>query len=241
MNALVGMCRPGDMGVDVIHLNLHKTFSTPHGGGGPGSGPVAVNKKLEPYLPIPVVVRKNSRYALDYDRPKTIGRIRSFYGNFLICVRAYAYILAMGGNGLRRASATAVVNANYLKSKLRKHYYLAYDAPCLHECVFSDKHQRRNDITALDIAKRLIDYGYHPPTIYFPLVVDGALMIEPTETESRQTLDQFIEAMIAIAEESEYSPDFLHSAPMKSKITRVDEVSAARNPVLRWNPHNGID
>lgn len=241
LNALMGIVRFGDIGCDLAHMNLHKTFSTPHGGGGPGSGPLAVKEQLAPYLPVPVVLKDGETYRLNYDLPKSIGKVRSFYGNFLICVRAYAYILSMGGNGLRRASTTAVVNANYLKSKLRKYYHLPYDAPCLHECVFSDKHQRRNDITALDIAKRLIDYGYHPPTIYFPLVVDGALLIEPTETESRQTLDQFIEAMIAIAEESEYSPELLHSAPMKSKITRVDEVSAARNPVLRWNPHDGTD
>ena len=196
---------------------------------------------LTPYLPVPIVAKEGESYRLSDDVPRTIGKVKGFYGNFLICVRAYAYILAMGGAGLKRASVMALVNANYIKSKLKKYYHLPYDTPCLHECVFTDKRQQSTHVTALDIAKRLIDYGFHPPTIYFPLVVDGALMIEPTETESRRTLDQFIAAMSVIAEEAELSPELLHRAPVKSIITRVDEVVAARNPVLRWNPHNGID
>jgi glycine dehydrogenase subunit 2 len=241
LNALMGIVRFGDMGSDLAHVNLHKTFSTPHGGGGPGSGPLAVKDKLAPYLPIPIVVKEGETYRLSEDVSRTIGKVKGFYGNFLICVRAYAYILAMGGAGLKRASVTAAVNANYIKSKLKKYYHLPYETPCLHECVFTDKRQQSNHVTVLDIAKRLIDYGFHPPTIYFPLVVNGALMIEPTETESRRTLDQFIEAMIVIAEEAELSPELLRRAPVKSIITRVDEVLAARNPVLRWNPHDGID
>jgi glycine dehydrogenase subunit 2 len=235
LNALMGIVRFGDMGCDLAHVNLHKTFSTPHGGGGPGSGPLAVKEKLAPYLPVPIVAKEGETYRLSDDVSRTIGKVKSLYGNFLICVRAYAYILAMGGAGLKRASVTAVLNANYLKSKLKKHYHLPYETPCLHECVFTDKRQQRTHVTALDIAKRIIDYGFHPPTIYFPLTVQGALMIEPTETESRRTLDQFIEAMSAIAEEAELSPELLHRAPVNSPITRVDEVAAARNPVVKWS------
>jgi len=238
LNALMGIVRFGDIGCDLAHMNLHKTFSTPHGGGGPGAGPLAVKGQLVPYLPFPMVEREGGNYWLNYDLPRSIGKVRSFYGNFLICVRAYAYILAMGGEGLKRASVTAVANANYVRSKLRTYYHLPYETPSLHECVFNDRKQHENDVTTLDIAKRLIDYGFHPPTIYFPLVVDGALMIEPTETESRQTLDQFIEAMRAIAEEAKHSPDVLKRAPMRSRITRVDEVAAARKPVLRWDSFN---
>jgi glycine dehydrogenase subunit 2 len=183
-----------------------------------------------------LVEREGEAYKLNYDLPRSIGQVRGFYGNFLICVRAYAYILAMGGTGLRRASVVAVVNANYVRSGLMKHYHLPYETPSLHECVFNDRNQQRSGVTTLDIAKRLIDYGFHPPTIYFPLVVEGALMVEPTETESRQTLDQFVEAMEAIAEEAKNSPEVLKRAPTRSRITRVDEVTAARKPVLRWNP-----
>ncbi len=234
LNALMGIVRFGDIGCDVLHMNLHKTFSTPHGGGGPGAGPVAVKETLAPFLPVPVIVRKDGAFGLDYDLKKSIGRVKSFYGNFLICVRAYAYIRTLGGSGLKRASQTAVVNANYLRKRLEKHFFLPYNTPCMHECVFTDKKQQRYGVSTLDIAKRLIDYGFHPPTIYFPLVVHGALMIEPTETESRETLDRFIDAMIAIAGEAEKSPGILHDAPHRAKITRVDEVAAARKPVLRW-------
>jgi glycine dehydrogenase subunit 2 len=236
LNALMGIVRFGDIGCDLTHMNLHKTFSTPHGGGGPGSGPLAVKEKLKPFLPVPMVEKEGGTYTLNYDLPKSVGRVRDFYGNFLICVRAYAYILAMGGAGLNRASVVAVVNANYIRSGLLKHYHLPYETPSMHECVFNDRIQQKSGVTTLDVAKRLIDYGFHPPTIYFPLVVDGALMIETTETESRQTLDQFVEAMEAIAEEAKNSPEVLKRAPTRSRITRVDEVAAARKPVLRWNP-----
>lgn len=234
LNALMGIVRYGDIGVDLVHMNLHKTFSTPHGGGGPGAGPVAVKEELAPYLPVPVVAKQEDRFALSYDRPRSIGKVHSFYGNFLICLRAYAYIASMGSQGLKKASTTAVVNANYIKMKLKPHYHLPYNGPCLHECVFTDRLQQERGITSLDIAKRLIDYGFHPPTIYFPLVVSGALMIEPTETESRETLDGFVEAMVSIAEEALKDPEKLKSAPHRAKITRVDEVAAARKPVLRW-------
>ena len=234
LNALMGVARFGDMGIDLVHVNLHKTFSTPHGGGGPGSGPLAVKGELCRYLPVPVIEKKRGGFAFNYDLPKSVGKIRSFYGNFLICIRAYAYILALGAQGLEKASRVAVVNANYIKAGLKKHYYLPFDTPCLHECVFTDKKQQEQGISTLDIAKRLIDYGFHPPTIYFPLVVNGALMIEPTETESKETLDSFIDAMISIAEEAGRDPDRLKKAPLKSKVTRVDEIKAARKPVLRW-------
>jgi len=239
LNALMGIVRYGDTGVDMVHINLHKTFSTPHGGGGPGAGPLAVKEHLAPFLPVPVVEKKGERFILDYNREWSIGKVRSFYGNFLICLRAYAYIATMGAKGLKRSSITAVVNANYIKNKLKSHYYLPYKTPCLHECVFTDRLQQERGITALDIAKRLIDYGFHPPTIYFPLVVQGALMVEPTETESRDTLDRFIEAMLAIADETLKDPQKLKSAPRRSKITRVDEVTAARKPVLRWQGSTG--
>ena len=236
LNALMGIVRFGDIGCDLAHVNLHKTFSTPHGGGGPGSGPLAVKEFLAPYLPIPIVEQHEGSYRLNYDLPQTIGKVRSFYGNFLVCVRAYAYIRSLGEEGLKHSSVSAVLNANYIRSKLEKHYHLPYETPSLHECVLNDRKQKQYGVTTLDIAKRLIDYGFHPPTIYFPLVVDGALMIEPTETESRETLDQFIEAMLAIAEESKRSPEMLRRAPVTAGITRVDEVAAARKPVLRWKP-----
>lgn len=236
LNALMGITKFGELGVDVAHLNLHKTFSTPHGGGGPGSGPVAVCEKLVEYLPVPIVDKKDDFYYLNFDVPKTIGRISSFYGNFLVCVKAYCYILTMGAEGLKKASINAVVNANYLRKKLEKKYHLPYKKTCMHECVFTDKKQKVFGINTLDIAKRLIDYGFHPPTIYFPLVVNGALMIEPTETESKETLDEFIEAMMRIAEEAEKNPEILKDAPHDTPVGRVDEVKAARNPVLRWIP-----
>jgi len=234
MNALMGVAKPGDMGVDVLHINLHKTFSTPHGGGGPGSGPVCITDELAPYLPVPVVEKHEGNYALNYDRPDSIGKIKSFYGNFGILVRAYAYIKSMGSEGLERVSRTAIVNANYIKERLRDHYDIPYDRPCMHECVLSDKKQTPYSVKTLDIAKRLIDYGFHPPTIYFPLVVQGAIMIEPTETEPRRAVDSFCDAMIAIAEEARENPEILKSAPQKVKFRRLDEVKAAREPKLRW-------
>jgi glycine dehydrogenase subunit 2 len=235
MNALTGVTRPGDFDVDVIHINLHKTFSTPHGGGGPGSGPVGVKKVLEPYLPLPRIVKRGDRYALDFNRPKSIGRVRSFYGNFLVIVKALAYMLSLGPDGLREMSEIAVLNANYIRKSLEKDYHLKYTTPTLHECVFSDKIQKdKYGISNLDIAKRLIDLGFHPPTMSFPLIVHGALMIEPTETESRRDLDGFIEAMIRIAREAETEPETLKSAPHHSTVRRLDETMAARNPILKW-------
>jgi len=235
MNALTGIARPGDMGVDVIHINLHKTFSTPHGGGGPGSGPVGVVKELEPFLPVPLIVRKGEGYVFDFNRPQSIGRVRGFYGNFLVVVKALTYILALGPQGIREIAEIAVLNANYIRKCLEGLYALEYDAPSLHECVFSDKFQKdAYGITNLDIAKRLIDYGVHPPTMSFPMIVHGALMIEPTETESKRDLDQFIEAMTKIAAEAKTDPDTLKKAPHHSYVRRLDETAAARNPILRW-------
>lgn len=232
-NAIMGITRPGDMGFDIVHLNLHKTFTTPHGGGGPGSGPVGVKKELIPYLPVPVIEKVNEEYVLNYDRPLSIGKIKSFYGNFGILVRAYTYILTMGAEGLKKVSETAVLNANYMKEKL-KDYYLALDNVCKHEFVLSGLKDYGAGITTLDVAKRIIDYGYHPPTIYFPLIVDSAIMIEPTETESMETLDAFVDTMIKIAKEAVESPELLKNAPHNTPVKRVDEVKAARNPVLRW-------
>jgi glycine dehydrogenase subunit 2 len=234
MNALTGIVRPGDMGVDVIHINLHKTFSTPHGGGGPGAGPVGVKKELEAYLPVPVITERDGRYALDSDRPKSIGRVRSFHGNFLVIVRALCYILSLGPKGIREIAEYAVLNANYIRKNLEAAYHLKYTASSMHECVFSDKFQKEFGVTNLDIAKRLIDYGLHPPTMSFPLIVHGALMIEPTETESKRDLDLFIEAMTSIAREAKESPDLLKSAPHVTYVRRLDEVAAARTPILRW-------
>jgi len=236
MNAILGVTRPAEMGVDILHFNLHKTFATPHGGGGPGSGPVAVAQHLIPFLPVPVVVEDGDRYRFDYDRPLSVGRVGTFYGNFGVMLRAYVYILTMGGIGLRRATELAVLNANYIRAKLKGTYHLPFDCLCKHEVVFNDHRQEPLDISTLDIAKRLMDYGFHPPTIYFPLIVHGALMIEPTETESRDTLDQFINAMTAIAAEAETHPELLHDAPHRTKRFRLDETAAARKPVLRWSP-----
>ncbi len=239
MNALVGVARPGDMGVDVIHLNLHKTFSTPHGGGGPGAGPIAVTAELEPYLPFPRVVRETgpqgeSRLRLNYHRPRSIGRVRAFYGNFSVLVRALCYILSLGPDGLREATETAVLNANYLAHHLKSDYDLAYDSQLMHEVILSDKRQQRFGVHTLDIAKRLIDYGFHPMTIYFPLIVPGAMMIEPTESEGRQELDLFIEAMRSIAREACERPELVKNAPHHTRIGRLNEAEAARRPVLRW-------
>jgi len=236
MNALVGVTRPGDSGVDVMHLNLHKTFSTPHGGGGPGSGPVAVKAHLEPFLPVPRLRRAEGQWRFDYERPRSIGRVRAFYGNFGVLVRALAYILAHGGDGLRNATLDAVLNANYIRKGLEPYFDLPHDEPVMHECVFSDSRQAKRGVRTGDIAKRLIDAGFHPYTVSFPLIVHGALMIEPTETESKRELDLFIETMIAIAREVEENPEQVTSAPHNTRTSRVDEVGAARRPVLRWKP-----
>ncbi len=235
LNAIMGITRPGDMGFDVVHLNLHKTFSTPHGGGGPGSGPVGVKKELADFLPVPVIEFKDGIYSLNYDRPLSIGKVRSFYGNFNVLIKAYSYILTMGAEGLKRASEMAVLNANYVKEKLKNHYKVAIDKVCMHEFVLAGLLEKVNDIRTLDVAKRLIDYGFHPPTIYFPLIVDEAIMVEPTETENKETLDAFIEAMIKIAEEAKENPQLLKEAPHNTPVRRVDEVLAARNPVLKWS------
>ncbi len=234
MNAIMGITRPGDMGFDVCHLNLHKTFSTPHGGGGPGSGPVGVKKELIPYLPVPFI-EKDEKYYLDYDRPDSIGKIKNFYGNFGVLVRAYTYLLSLGGDGLKAASENAVLNANYMKEKLRDSYKLPIDEVCKHEVVFAGIKDKSTLISTLEIAKRLIDYGFHPPTVYFPLIVDNALMIEPTETESKETMDAFIEAMHSIAKEAIENPEIFKTAPHNSPVRRIDEVRAARNPVLKWS------
>jgi glycine dehydrogenase subunit 2 len=236
MNALVGIARPGDFGVDVMHLNLHKTFSTPHGGGGPGGGPVAVKKHFEPFLPTPRLKISDEAFTWDYDRPQSIGRIKAFYGNFGVLVRALAYILAHGGPGLRNATVDAVMNANYIRHQLQAYYELPYDRPNMHEVVFSDHRQSAKGVHTGDIAKRLIDYGFHPYTVSFPQIVHGALMIEPTETESKQELDFFIDAMISIANEIEEEAQVVLKAPHSTRTTRVDEVMAARKPVLRWKP-----
>ncbi|MCL8208530.1 MAG: aminomethyl-transferring glycine dehydrogenase subunit GcvPB [Actinomycetia bacterium] len=233
-NAMLGVTRPGDQGFDVMHMNVHKTFSTPHGGGGPGAGPVAVKALLAPYLPVPTVEREGDRFRLDYARPKSIGRVRAFHGNFGVLVRAYAYLRAYGPL-LRQVSEAAVINANYLLSRLRAHFDVPYDRPCMHEFVLSGRRQKvQHGVRTLDIAKRLLDYGYHAPTIYFPLIVDEAIMIEPTETESRQTLDAFADALIRVAEECARDPDTVRTAPHRTVVARLDEVAAARQPNLRW-------
>ncbi len=236
MNAIMGISRPGDMGFDVVHLNLHKTFSTPHGGGGPGAGPVGVKRELEQFLPKPVVEKTDNGFTLSEDRPLSIGKVRSFCGNFSVAVKAYTYMLMMGSDGLKAASEAAVLNANYIREKLKGWFDLPYDTPCMHEAVFSGKKQKEHGVSTLDIAKRLIDYGYHPPTVYFPLIVKEAMMIEPTETESRETLDEFIEAMIKIAIESREEPDVVKNAPSTTAVSRPDEARAAREPKLRYIP-----
>lgn len=234
LNALMGVARMGDMGIDVLHFNLHKTFSTPHGGGGPGAGPVGIKNFLEPYLPLPIVEQTPSGFRLNTDRPQTIGKLRAFYGNFAILLRAYAFIRALGARGIRWAAQAAVLNANYIQAKLQNNYHLPFSGPCLHECVFSDKNLLPYKVSTLDVAKALIDHGFHPPTIYFPLIVKGALMIEPTESESKETLDQFIRAMKTLAEKAETEPESFHDAPYLPKVSRPDETRAARQPVLRW-------
>ena len=232
MNAVMGIVDMGDLGVDVLHLNLHKTFSSPHGGGGPGSGPVCVGKHLEPFLPVPRVIKQKGKYVLSENFPNSIGKVHAFYGNVGVMIRAYSYILSMGPDGLKKASQLAVLNAAYIKDSLKGTFHLPYDRPCMHECVFSDKFQEPYKVTTLDMVKRLMDYGFHPPTIYFPLVVSGALMIEPTETESKEDIDLFIESLKAIAREAQENPELLHAAPQKTKRRRLDETSAARKPRL---------
>lgn len=233
MNAVMGIVKPGDLGIDVLHYNLHKTFSTPHGGGGPGSGPVAVAEKLIPFLPIPRVEKDLDSYRLVTDCPDSIGRLHTFYGHFGVMIKAYAYILSMGAQGLKKASQLAVLNANYVKESLKDTLNLPYDRPCMHECVFNDEHQKKYKITTMDMAKRLLDYGFHPPTVYFPLVVEGAFMVEPTETESKEYIDQFIDAVKSIVAEAKEDPETLYKAPVMTKVTRLDEVAAARKPCLR--------
>ncbi|HJQ84750.1 MAG TPA: aminomethyl-transferring glycine dehydrogenase subunit GcvPB [Candidatus Binatia bacterium] len=236
LNAIMGVAKPGDMGVDVMQFNLHKTFSTPHGSGGPGAGPVAVRAPLAEYLPVPRLVRRGDGLAWSDDAPKSVGRLRAFYGNFGILLRAYAYIARLGGPGLAEATRLAVLNANYLRARLRGAYHLPYETPSLHECVFSDRMLQEHEVHTLDVAKRLLDYGFYAPTIYFPLVVKGALMIEPTETESKETLDEFADAMLRIAEEARTDPALVREAPHRTRLARLDETRAARRPVLRWRP-----
>jgi len=232
MNAVLGVVRPGEIGVDILHLNLHKTFSTPHGGGGPGAGPVAVRKDLARFLPVPRVVERNGMYELSEDFPESIGRVLAFHGHFGVLLRAYAYILSMGPDGLKKVSRLAVLNANYVRERLKDVLHPAFDRPCMHECVFSDRNQQGTGITTLEMAKRLIDYGYHPPTIYFPLVVHGAIMIEPTETETKEDLDGFIEAFRSVVREVGENPGVVREAPSRCKVKRLDETAAARNPCL---------
>lgn len=233
-NAILGKARPGDMGFDVVHLNLHKTFTTPHGGGGPGSGPVGVKKELIPFLPKPIVVKEGDTYRLDDDHPQSIGRVKAYYGNFGINVRAYTYIRTMGAEGLRLVSEYAVLNANYMMRRLSDHYDLPFDTVCKHEFVLSGRRQKKLGVRTLDMAKRLLDFGYHPPTIYFPLIVEECMMIEPTETETKETLDAFIDVMIRIAREAEETPEVVQEAPHHTVVSRLDEVLAARKPKLRY-------
>ncbi|PRO66695.1 aminomethyl-transferring glycine dehydrogenase subunit GcvPB [Alkalicoccus urumqiensis] len=239
-NAILGMTRPGDMGFDVVHLNLHKTFTTPHGGGGPGSGPVGVKQDLVPYLPAPVIRKAQHGYTFHYDIPETIGRVKPFYGNFGINVRAYTYIRTMGPEGLRQVSRQAVLNANYMLRRLEPHFDTPYTQHCKHEFVLSGKRQKKLGVRTLDIAKRLLDFGYHPPTIYFPVNVEECLMIEPTETESKETLDEFCDAMIQIAQEAESNPEIVQDAPHTTVVGRMDETTAARKPVLRWEKRETV-
>ncbi|MGB3368410.1 MAG: aminomethyl-transferring glycine dehydrogenase subunit GcvPB [Acidaminobacteraceae bacterium] len=235
MNAVMSKCRPGDMGFDVMHYNLHKTMSTPHGGGGPGSGPVGVKDILVPYLPVPVVEKKNDSYIFDYDRPKTIGKVKAFYGNYGIFLRAYTYIETMGFDGIKEISEMAVLNANYMMNKLKINYELPMDQVCMHEFVLAGLKGSLHEVSTLDVAKRMLDYGVHPPTVYFPLIVNEAIMIEPTETESKQTLDEFIEIMNKIAAEAKEDPSILKNAPYTTPIKRVDEARAARNLIVKYS------
>src|SRR5678815_654091 len=234
LNAVCGIARPGDMGFDIVHINLHKTFSQPHGGGGPGGGPIAVRDILEPFLPVPAVVREGDAFRLDHGRPKSIGKVRGFTGPFGVFVRSYAYIRSYGPR-LRQMSEVAVLNANYLLARLKDAYDLPYDRLCMHEFVLSARSlKREHGVTALDVAKRLMDHGIHPPTIYFPLVVPEALMIEPTETETKERLDEFVDAMRSIAAEAASEPETLKAAPLTRPVRRLDEVKAAKQPVVRY-------
>lgn len=235
LNAIMGYARPADMGFDAVHVNLHKTFTGPHGGGGPGSGPVGVSKELEPFLPKPILIKKEDQYDFDYDRPNSIGRIKPYYGNFGINLRAYTYIRTMGAEGLKKVSEYAVLNANYMMRKLGKAYELPYQQHCKHEFVLSGKRQKKLGVRTLDVAKRLLDYGYHPPTIYFPLNVEESMMVEPTETESKETLDGFIDSMLSIAEETENDPELVQEAPHQTIVKRMDETTAARKPILSYS------
>ncbi|MDR7401051.1 MAG: aminomethyl-transferring glycine dehydrogenase subunit GcvPB [Armatimonadota bacterium] len=236
-NAMLGVTRPGDQGFDVMHMNLHKTFSTPHGGGGPGAGAVGVKAHLVPFLPVPTVERRGDGFVLDEDRPQSVGRVRAFYGNFANLVRAYAYIRSLGAAGLRQVAETAVLNANYLAARLREHFDVPYPRRCMHEFVLSGARQKRlYGVATRDMAKRILDYGFHAPTVYFPLIVEEAIMIEPTETESKRTLDEFAEALIAVAREARDTPDVVRTAPHTTPVRRLDEVRAARQPDLRWRP-----
>ncbi|MBI5414864.1 aminomethyl-transferring glycine dehydrogenase subunit GcvPB [Candidatus Peregrinibacteria bacterium] len=235
LNAILGMVKPAEMGVDVMHINLHKTFSTPHGGGGPGGGVLMSTKTLESFLPAPKIEKSGEKFHLNFDLPKSIGRIRAFYGNFGIDVRAYTYILRLGKEGTLRVGRNAVLNANYIRARLEEHYHLPYKVNCMHEVVFNDEKQEKYHVSTMDIAKKLLDYGFHAPTIYFPMIVHGALMIEPTETESKQTMDEFIDVMIHIAEEAKVNPTSIQKAPINTVVKRVDGVKAARNPVIVCN------
>ncbi|SES83221.1 glycine dehydrogenase (decarboxylating) beta subunit [Oceanobacillus limi] len=234
LNAIMGYARPGDMGFDVVHLNLHKTFTGPHGGGGPGSGPVGVSEELEAFLPKPILMKKDDKLVFEYDRPQSIGRVKPYYGNFGINLRAYTYIRTMGAEGLKKVSEYAVLNANYMMRQLEKEYDLPYPQHCKHEFVLSGRRQKKLGVRTLDIAKRLLDYGYHPPTIYFPLNVEEALMVEPTETESKETLDGFIDIMLSISEEAKNDPELVQEAPHNTIVKRMDETTAARKPILRY-------
>jgi glycine dehydrogenase subunit 2 len=237
LNAMLGLTRPGDQGIDVIHLNLHKTFTTPHGGGGPGSGPVGVTEELAPYLPTPRVVRNDGALTLSEEFSKTIGRVNGFYGNFGMMVRALTYIREMGSAGLTQAAKDAILNANYLRHHIAQVLDLPFDSPTMHEVVFSDrKLEKRTGVTTMDLAKRMMDYGFHPPTVYFPLIVHGALMTEPTETESRDELDAFVEAVKSICREAEEDPETVTNAPWHTPLRRLDEVRANRELRLRWRP-----
>lgn len=234
LNALLGITRPGDMGFDVVHINLHKTFSTPHGGGGPGAGPIGVVKKLVPFIPVPTVEKDGDRYYFDYNRPQSIGSIHGFYSNFGVLVKAYTYIKKMGNTGIHDISRNAIINANYIKKRLEKYYATPIAGQSMHECVFSSKLQKEKGVHAWDISKRIQDYGFHPPTVNFPLVVEEAIMIEPTETESKETIDNFCDVMIAIAKEAETNPDIVKNAPHTRVVKRLDEAQAVKKPVLRW-------
>jgi glycine dehydrogenase subunit 2 len=235
LNAILGITRPGDLGFDVCHFNLHKTFTTPHGGGGPGAGPVGIKSHLEPFLPAPVVVKDGDAYALDWKRQKSIGKLQAFWGNFGMLVRAYTYIRTMGADGLRSVSDNAVLNANYIMKRLEADYDVSVPGPCMHECVMSARRQKKHGVTATDIAKRLLDLGFYAPSTYFPLIVEEALMIEPTETESKETLDAFCDAMIQIARETEREPAVIHDAPVTTPVRRLDQTRAARDPDLTWS------